>query len=506
MNDRDPASRVEKWTGLVVWFSLLVLVSSVGVILSRYSMSFASGSDESGYIHNSRLLMEGRLFGDVRPIGDMPLHDLNRRAYQPLGFAASDELDRQIPTYPFGFPLVLAAFRLLADNDLGILMAVVFIGCATLLAVFVLSREFDLDWLWSFVATLVVGVSPLYQFMAMRPMSDVLSTGLATGCVLFAWIAHKRLVFSCLLGFCFSLALLTRAPNVLLALPVGIALLARFREQQWWWAVILSSLPGLLFLLWINNTLYGSPFTSGYANVWRLFKLEYFEMTMRHFAYWLSVLLTPVITIGFAASLYCFRKNWLKMVVLWTWALSFIIFYGFYLHSHQTWWFLRFVLPAVPPIVVGGCVFLQELSSSFNRRFGLNWLSTSLILVFAVYVAISGYRAGLGRVHYLDRQNNGYVRLVDWVNEHTGPEDVFVCSQTSGCLYYYTNNPIIRYDLLKDGEWERIQQAVSGTNGVIYATLLRKELERKEALSKHASGEWLEAAVLGDMRVMRLEK
>ena len=504
MCEPDLTSQIEKWTGVAALLSLLVLVSCIGLLLSEYSLAFAGDSDTSGYVHNSRLLMEGYLFGDVRPIGDLPLHEVNRWVYQPLGFVTSDDLTRQVPTYPFGFPLVLAVFRFLADGDSGVLIAQVFIGCATLLSVFFLSRQLGLSRVWSFLATLVIGVSPLFQFMAIRPMSDLLSAGLATCCVLFARVAHRHFLFAGLLGFCVSLALLTRAPNIFLALPVGLLLLVRLKEQRWWWVIVLGSLPGFWFLLWLNNTLYGSPLASGYADVWRLFRLEYFGMTLRHFAYWLSVLHTPVITIAFVASLVLLRKDWLKTAVLWTWAASFIVFYGFYFHSHQTWWFLRFILPALPPIVIGACLFLQEIFGRLNRRFDRAWLMPSLCLILALYIALSGLRARQGRVHFIEPKHDSYMQLVDWVEEHAEAEDVFVCMQASGCLYYYTDHSIVRYDQLKEGEWERIQRAMGGTGGVIYATLYRHEIERYEALSRQAPGTWAEVASLGHIRVMRL--
>ena len=499
------SSRIQNYADPVFLLALLGVVIGIGTVIARYGKPIAEGSDASGYIHNSKLIMEGRLYSDVRPIGDLPVESVNREVYQPLGFLVEHDAKRLKPTYPFGVSIFFAAFQLISDNTIGILLALIFIGCSTPIGVYLLSRQLGLERNWSTLAACILGLSPLFLYRSMLAASDALSACLSVFCVTLALVAHRRSYFAAMLGICFSLALFTRLPNAMIALPVGVALLYRIRQQAWWWVIILSALPGIALLLWINNELYGSPLASGYGNVWRLFKAEYFGMTMRHFAYWLTALHTPVVTLGFLASLLLLRKHPIPLGILWIWSGSFILFYAFYYHSHETWWYLRFILPAVPALVIGAVFSLRAVSNYMGQSTRLAWLPTALCAGLALYINFSEMAAYKGKIYFSDRAQNSYLVLNRWMEENAQPEDVFLSMQTSGAIYYYTNHAIIRYDLLRDGDWDTIRNYMKGYEGNLYAAVFPFEIEKKEVFSKHAPGEWVDLEKFGHMSVLRLE-
>jgi hypothetical protein len=498
-------SCIQKFADPGFLLALLAVVIGIGTVVARYGKPIAEGSDASGYIHNSRLIMEGRLYSEVRPIGDLPIENINLGAYQPLGFLLERDTQRLKPQYPFGPSIFFAAFRLISDDTIGILLALIFIGCSTPIGVYLLSRELGLERNWSALAACILGLSPLFLYRSMLAASDALSACLATYCVTLALVAHRRSLFAALLGICFSLVLFTRLPNAMIALPVGLALLSRIRQQVWWWVIILSSLPGIALLLWINNELYGSPFASGYGNVWRFFKAEYFGMTMRHFAYWLTALHTPVVTLGFLASLLLFRKHPITLVILWIWSGSFILFYAFYYHSHLTWWYLRFILPAVPALVIGAVFLMRSVSYYIGQSTRRAWLPTALCAGLALYICFSEKAAYKGNIYFDGRERNSYLMLNQWMEENTKPEDVFLSMQTSGAIYYYTNQAIIRYDLLRVGDWDIIRNYMKGYEGNLYAAVFPFEIEKKEVFSKHTPGEWVDVEKFVHMSVLRLE-
>jgi hypothetical protein len=498
-------SSIQKYTDPVFLLALLAVVIGIGTVVARYGKPIAEGSDASGYIHNSRLIMEGRLYSELRPIGDLPIERINLGAYQPLGFNLERDTQRLKPIYPFGPSIFFAAFQLISDNYLGILLALIFIGCATPIGVYLLSRELGLEHNWSVLAACILGLSGIYLYRSMLAASDALSACLAVYCVYLALVAHRRPLYAALLGICFSLALFTRLPNAMIALPVGLALLYRIRQQVWWWVIILSSLPGIAILLWINNELYGSPLASGYGNVWRLFKAEYFGMTMRHFAYWLTELHTPVVTLGFLASLLLFRKQPITLVILWIWSGSFILFYAFYYYSHLVWWYLRFILPAVPALVIGSVFSLRSVSNYLGKATRQPWLPAALCAGLLLYICFSEIAAYKGNIYFDGRKKNNYLMLNQWMEENATPGDVFLSMQTSGAIYYYTNHAIMRYDLLREGDWDIVRNYMKGYEGNLYATVFPFEIEKKEVFSKHTPGEWVKVEKLGHMTVMRLE-
>lgn len=494
----------DKWFRYLAAILLIALTTTIGNTLYRHTLAFAGGSDSSGYVHNSRLILEGKLHRDVRPIADLPLNELERAIYQPLGFLTSNELDKQTPTYPFGYPIILAAFRLIANNDTGILMAIVTIGCLTPISAYFLSRKLDIGPIFSLATALIIGASPLYMFMAMQPMSDVVSTLLATTSVLLAFQSKGRPIYSILLGVFISLSVLTRIPNVLIILPIVVILYANKKPSSWY-LVAIGGVPGAITFLLLNQFLYGSPFTSGYGNIFALFKFEYFTMTMEHFAFWLTELHTPLVTIAFLATIVFFKKRTLEVVVLWLWALSFIIFYAFFYYSHETWWYLRFILPALPAIAIGACLCLDGLFKRLDTTFKTRWINPIAGVVALIFLTSSLTGAYEGKVFFADPQEDNYPLAADWAIANTSPEDSFLCMQTSGCLFYYTPNAIVRWDALDPENWSKITEANKNTEGNLYAILFQFEIDDLNALSQKAPGNWTFITKLSQTSIFRLD-
>ncbi len=494
----EKSNTILEWVVLFAFIGVLITVAS---IIWQFGKPVAEGSDASGYIHNSKLLLEGKITTDIRPIENLPLDAVRLNIYQPLGFVVDKEAVSMKPTYSFGVSIVFAFFQLFSSTDIGVLLALVFIGCSGPLGMLFLSRELGLEKHWSYASACIFALSPLYLYRSMLAASDAWSACLAIYCTFFALVAHRRAVYAILLGVCFSLAMLTRMPNFLILLPVGVAFCFRLREQRWWWAVFLGGLPGILLLFWINNTLWGSPFSSGYANIWRLFKFEYFGMTMEHFAKWLTVLHTPVITLGFVASIFLTKKSPKVVLLIWSWVIAFVVFYAFYYHSHQTWWFMRFILPALPPMILGAMFFLRYLST----RFGPSWMPVGVSLVAGAFVCFSEVAEYKGKISFTPRGRNSYLEVVEWVENNAKPGDVFLTMQNSGTLFYYTDHPIIRYNHLKENDWERVKTHMKTSPVTLYAALFEFEIEKWEVLSKRAPGNWTEIEKKGRLSVFRLD-
>ena len=110
----------------------------------------------------------------------------------------------------------------------------------------------------------MLGLSPLFVFLSLQLMSDVPATVWVMAAVLAAWRSRERPWLGLVAGAALSLAVLVRPTNLLIALPVGLALGWRARR---WLLFVLGGLPGAIFLGLINQTAYGSIFTTGYGQV-----------------------------------------------------------------------------------------------------------------------------------------------------------------------------------------------------------------------------------------------
>ena len=101
--------------------------------------------------------------------------------------------------------------------------------------------------------------------------------------------------------------------------------------------------------------------------------------------------------------------------VLTLWIAAFAAFYSCYVCTHETWWYLRFILPAAPAIVVGSLLVLLSffgrlLPSSDPDR---SWAPWAVLALFAF-----GYSAWWShRLHALSigQSELRYGQVADWL-------------------------------------------------------------------------------------------
>ena len=73
--------------------------------------------------------------------------------------------------------------------------------------------------------------------------------------------------------------------------------------------LIAGTLPGCLFIAWINNALYGSPLASGYGSLSVLFSVSHIVPNVERYGRWLVVSQTPLAVVGIAALLYRQKRS-----------------------------------------------------------------------------------------------------------------------------------------------------------------------------------------------------
>ncbi len=498
-------SNAEFWEKAIARILLLGFLLFSALKIERASMPFAGDSDSSGYLHNARLLLEGDLSGEVRPIGDLPLESIPRHCYQPLGFLVQPDLERQYPTYPFGLPLTIAFFDVFLGSEASVLVVIVLIAIATPLGVFLLGRELGLTEWWALVAAVGVGLGPVYVFMALKPLTDVMSACLAVYCLLLSLKAGRGLGYAILLGLVFSLLVITRLPNFLIALPVLATLLWKSTPINRYIFIALSGLPGAAFLFYVNTTLYGGPLETGYVGHWGLFKQEYFAGTMKHFGYWLGVNLTPLVVLAAVGSVFWIRKKAAMLTMLWLWMAPPVLFYAFYYHSGETWWSIRFIILVFPAVAITGYSVLQYLSENVANRFGRPWLG--LVFAALVLVGVVKWEGDWNqRLVYLQHRNDDiYMKFRNWAEENAEREAIMVTMQLSGNVYYYLSNPLIRYDALTPDAWELVVREADRKGIPVYAPLFMFEWKEQKVLEKDVPGAWNLEQKFADCHLYRLD-
>jgi hypothetical protein len=481
-------------------FAVVGLLTYVAIFVPLMGVH-AGSSDCSGYMNQARLMAEGRTSTPQRIVDGVPPQRDTPYLYVPLGFRPLEkEPLMMVPTYPTGLSLLLLGGAKVSGWVTGPTLVMVLHMLGGVLATFVLARIVGLGPWWSGLAATIVGLSPLYVFMSLQAMSDVPTLMWVTAAIVLAEIARDRgAAWAAGAGGAFALAVLLRPTNLLALLPVALAL---GLSWQRWLAFGLGGLPGAVFLGCYNLAAYGAILTTGYGVVTGSFKSRLFVPTVLHYVYWLPLLVTPVVVLFLGLPALA-RRHARRAAVLMSWVVLFLGFYSVYDHTHETWWFLRFVLPAFPALVVGGLWVAHQLLAHW--RMSAVVASAVWVATFAAVVVFSTHWIYKVAAHWAGRHEEVYPTLCEWAKAHLPGDAVIVAMQVSGALLYYTDFTFVRWDHAQTSDIARIEAACAQQRRPLYALLF--PYEEPTAFSRWQPGSWVQVGQIEQVSVwQRLTK
>ena len=428
------------------------------------------------------MLLDGQLSRPLPEIAGLPEAEWDPMLQQPLGFIPRAELGGLIPTYPIGLPLHLA----LASNLVGLDHAMVLVSLLCVVAsgffTVALGRRLGLPLSWALVGGGFLLLNPLFLLMVNQPMSDVPALTWVSAACYFSLRARDKWPWALLAGFSVSVAVLVRPTNVLILLPLAVAFGLRWRA---WAALALAGLPGAAFLAWYNLQLYGKALTTGYGDIGQLLKLEYVPHNTLHFMLWLAVLLSPPLAVAAYGLPWLRRQAPVVFYFLTAWLAAFLGFYVWYFHSGETWWYLRFILPAFPAVIFAGLLVLHRIAGSWvETPRGRN---TALAALAVCGLWLVWWDAHFN-VHRVKRGELNYPQAIAWLNEHVPADAIVMQMQLSGASAYYATHTMVRWDMMDADNWARLRAAARAAGRPIYAALM--EFEIKQAFPDGIPGRW----------------
>jgi len=465
--------------------------------LAWYHAPYAGSSDASGYLNSARLLLDGKLSTPVRVPEGLTAEILPREHLLPLGFRLDAAQQNLLPTYPIGLPLHFAV----AGFFIGLEPAATLVGVASALAfVFLLylaSREFGVGPGWSAAGAWLAAFSPLTLHYALQPMSDLVAAAWVLAAMLCALRSPRHGGWAAGAGAAFALAVLVRPTNLLLILPVAIALQPTART---WIAFALGGLPGAVFLAAYNHALYGSYIASGYGDVSSLFALRHLPPTLWHYAKWVPVVATPLVLAALA--LPWLKTDRRRKFVLLTWAVPLMLLYAAYEPTKETWWYLRFILPAMPALAIAAALALQPVNypswflasrvlpadappDQVARGRTLRLPFTALLFLTAILWMLKWDRDLWAT--QIELNERAYRLTGRWVAEQLPPEAVLVAYQVSGALLFYTTQPFIIPNNLTPQDNSRLNAWLSVRHRMLYAALYPHE---EAVVRQQMPGQW----------------
>jgi hypothetical protein len=498
-----PAGR-PLWRTPAAWLAALALACYAAMLAANVG-AYATGSDSSGYLNHARLLSEGTLHMAPREVPGLRPPPGRDYVYIPLGFKPGTDGRTMVPTYASGFPLLIVAAERLVGWDRAADVVICVHALIGLLLTYGLGRAMGLPRRWSVVATALIAASPLYLNYSLHAMSDMPATVWTTAAILLAWHARRRPALAAASGAAVAVSVLIRPSDALVFIPVALALGLSPRR---WLLLGLGGLPGAIFFCAHSLAAYGSLFATGYGDVSSVFGARWVAVTLRHYARWLPILFTPAIVAALGLP-WLARVAPRQAAVLGSWALCLLAFYSAYYCTNETWWYLRFVLPAAPALAVGGLMVIRRLAEGAAGR----WPDaaarlrdrlhpTQAFVLALVLIAANGARwtQKLNALH-IGRDERVYPEAAAWLRGHAPPDAVVVAMQMSGALIYYTDFVVIRWDQYDPASARKAVAALEAAHRPIYAALF--PFEKDDALRASMPGNWTQVAFVDPITIWR---
>ena len=480
---RGPVNLARLATPLAILLALCPAIAGI----ARNSWT-AGGADQYAYVSQADLWLRSELTVPV-PLARLAPWPDAIATFSPHGFRPAVAGPALVPVTAPGLPLLMAAAKFVAGHC-AMFLVTPLSGALLVWVTFAIGRRLGSDAL-GLAAAWLVATSPAMLAMLVSPMSDVPAAAWWALAIYFALGRTPR--SAPLAGMAASVAILIR-PN--LAPVAAILAMWTLWTRGFTPAMLLTAgtLPGCLFIAWINNALYGSPFASGYGSLSALFSLSHLTTNLERYGGWLLDSQTPLAVIGIASVLVPLRVIWrtreqrqaasmLGAGVVTVWGL-----YMFYI-PFEAWWFLRFLLPSWPAMCLGAAAVIVRVAHA--RRLAPRIVAWALLAGVGVhnvhYAATHGaFPSGEG--------DHRYVSIAKIVEQATDPTAVIFTGQHSGPIRYYAGRTILRFDLL-DRAWLDRAALWLNTQGRRPYFLL-EEWEMTEFQERFADGNTLGALAL----------
>jgi hypothetical protein len=512
----NPINRAAAWSRS---FTLLIVVATIayGWLVYAFVSPYAGGSDSSAYLNFARSLTHGELLAQVRVLPGFSVTEFGMDVYQPVGFKIRDNSgDGMSPTYPIGFPMHVALSSFLVGSDEAVALTNVFLALAGLALMYASCRYVRLSRIWSAGATVALAVCPYFINSALQAMSDLPAMTWAVATLYAAMRSRERTSWAILCGAAASVALLVRPSNLLLALPVLVA----FGLSPARYALgLLGALSGGIFVAYVNWRLYGTlPFwhTTGYGNPTQLldlftadasqpFSIAYFRHHASHFVFWILSYVGPVVLCAIALPFFS-RGRTREWAIHAVWFAVLFLPYTVYQPAGDAWWYLRFLLPAFPSLILlatAGLSMLWEYFASITNGRWPRALSRAAALTI-ILLSVGWMGTATLRLPIFDQRSGEkiYPDAALWARDHVPGNSIIICSGFSGAIYYYTDLPIVRWDGFAADKAKAFLDAASAQNRPLYAILWPYEVD--DAL-RRVGGNWSKVAEIGRQRIPVLQ-
>lgn len=468
---------------------MLVVLVIYGALLAKHASYAVGGSDSSGYASIARSLLQGRVTLAIPelaqfdfPAGYAPV--FSPLAYTPRVKSGASEGAVITPIYPVGFPLHLAAGALLVGWRKGPFLISPLLGVLSLLFLYLIGLRLGLSRTFAIAGAAILAINPTFIFMASQPMSDVAALFWALVLIWAGLRSRDDDRWAALAGAAFGLGVLVRPTNILLLVPLAFCVRLKPKPLMFF---ALGGLPLAAVFCGYNLAAYGHPLQTGYGsiNLHHELTTSGFAMRFRHYIYWLSMTMSPLLLAGWLGVLANRLVQWRDRALLVTWFGGCLVFYACY-SIYDEWWYTRFLLPGYPGLILATLLTAKWLLGNYlKERHHLRWAAG--IALLAVALGFAGHYDRKFGVFGYGRGEFIHADSCHWADARLPAQAIVVTSEMSGALKFYTNRLILRWDMVPPAVWPTLKTRVQERGYEFYALLMQHEVEDAQ---RRVPGEW----------------
>jgi hypothetical protein len=329
-----------------------------------------------------------------------------------------------------------------------------------------------------------LALSPLFVYCSFLAWTDTIATAACAGAVWAALRGHRSGWWAAACGVVFALAVLVRPSNLILA-PVLVLLLWNWRSLL---LMGLAGLPGAVWQAYYYQRMCGSPFVSGYGPIFDIFKWEYLSKSLHNYALHLVPTLPVAAVAVLLLPLLPWRTRPRQVLACLLWSLLYVGFYAFYEFTHQTWWFLRFIMPAYPAVILLATLGLESVLGRLREG---RAAAVRVVAIAAIVGSTLYYQVRMSREHHimlLKSYQEPYEEMPTWARAHLPANAAILAMQMSSAFFFYTDFPILRWDAMDPPDVAKLSAALRTSGRPLYAVLLGFEYEDERM--RRFVGQW----------------
>jgi hypothetical protein len=476
----------------------LVFLGYLGMA-RHFSSDVPGGSDSFGYVSQAVRLSQGHFYEGEHVLSRFGLPE-DARLTHVLGYIERGTKGT-VPAYPFGYPLLMAVAIRLAGLQAAFWVTPL-LAAGALLLTYRLGRAL-LGHAGGAAAALLLGVLPNFLSGAFVPMSDV-PAAFFVALALVALLARNPGVSTdVVLGVALGFGVWVRPNLGLLTVVVGAWLLWR-GEWRRLLRVALAAAPFPAIQALLSWHFFGAPWRSGYGDLPLGGTLaEALARGGRHLLR-LNVQQAGVGLVLFVLALLFNRLGLSRRGLLGGVFAAFLCFFAFY-RIDDAWWYFRFLLPAMPAVVILEAGLLVRLSA----RGRLQRVRIAAVALATCALAFGSLSYALTKSVFSVREaEQKYPRVAAFVAARVEQPAIVIAMQHSGSIRFYSDLPTARYDLRSREELADKLSRVAHAGGKLYLVVDDWEIDDLHARGRSfllAGAELLGYVTPGHVALYRLD-